>query len=112
MGAAEVGAAVGGAVRVKIGERFGDLRGGETLHFSVPAASTRYWGTGLEVTDGEVIAVDQEQRPALVAHRLGKGVTLLSAYPLESYLASQPMAFEKEETTYRLYRALRDYGHV
>jgi len=28
-------------------EAFGDLRPGETLHFSVPAASTRYWGTDL-----------------------------------------------------------------
>ncbi|HEX9472905.1 MAG TPA: beta-galactosidase [Steroidobacteraceae bacterium] len=111
-GAHMTDAAVVSALTLKIVKPLGDLRPGETLHFSVPAASTRYWGTGLEVTDGEVIAVDQEQRPALVAHRLGKGVTLLSAYPLESYLASQPMAFEKEETTYRLYRALRDYGHV
>jgi len=59
-----------------------------------------------------VIAVDQDQRPALIAHRLGKGVTLLSAYPLESYLASEPMAFEKDQGTYRLYRALRDFGRV
>src|SRR5260221_4983910 len=111
-GAHMTDAAVVSALTLKIVKPLGDLRPGETLRFPVPAASTRYWGTGLEVTDGEVIAVDQDQRPALVAHRLGKGVTLLSAYPLESYLASQPMAFEPEETAYRLYRALRDYGHV
>jgi len=111
-GAHMTDAAVVSALTLKIVKPLGDLRPGETLHFSVPAASTRYWGTGLELSDGEVIAVDQEQRPALIAHRLGKGVTLLSAYPLESYLAGEPMAFEKDQTTYRLYRALRDYGHV
>jgi len=30
------------------------------------------------------------QRPALIAHQLGKGRTLLSAYPLEAWLGSQP----------------------
>jgi len=111
-GAHMTDAAVVSAVTLKFVKPFGELRPGETLRFSVPAASTRYWGTGLEVTDGDVIAVDQDQRPALVAHRLGKGFTLLSAYPLESYLASEPMAFEKNETVYRLYRALRDWGGV
>ena len=111
-GAHMTDAAVVSALTLKIVKPLGDLRPGETLRFSVPAASTRYWGTGLEVTDGEVIAVDQDQRPALVAHRLGKGVTLLSAYPLESYLASEPMAFEKDAAAYRLYRALRDWGGV
>ena len=47
---------------------------------------------------GEVIAVDEKQRPALVAHKLGKGRTLLSAYPLEAWLGSQPEAFENHET--------------
>lgn len=97
-------------VTLKIVKPFGDLRPGATFHFSVPAAAAKYWGTGLEVSDGEVIAVDQQGRPALVTHRLGKGRTLLSAYPLESWLGSQPAAFENEETTYRLYRALRDWS--
>ena len=100
------------AVTLKIIRPLGDLRAGETFRFSLPAANTRYWGTGLEVSDGEVIAIDQDRRPALVAHRLGKGFTLLSAYPLEAYLASQPMAFENHEAVFRLYRALRDWAGV
>ena len=54
--------------------------------------------------------MDQDGRPALVAHALGKGRTLLSAYPIEAWLGNQPMAFENHETTYRLYRALREWG--
>ena len=111
-GAHMTDAVAGSAVTLKIVKPLGDLRAGETFRFSIPAANTRYWGTGLEVTDGVVIAVDRDQRPALVAHRLGKGVTLLSAYPIESYLASQPMAFDNHETAFRLYRALRDWGGV
>jgi hypothetical protein len=111
-GAHMTDAVVGNAATLKIVKALGDLRPGETFRFSIPAANTRYWGTGLEVTDGVVIAIDQDQRPALVAHRLGKGYTLLSAYPIESYLASQPMAFENHESVFRLYRALRDWGGV
>ncbi len=90
----------------------GDLRPGDTLHYAVPAALARYWGTGLEVHGGEVIAVDQAGRPALVANRLGKGRTLLSAYPLEAYLGNQPAAFESGENTHRMLRALRGWSRT
>ena len=97
---------------LKIVKPLGDLKPGDTFHFTAPAAAAKYWGTGLEVDGGEVIAVDQEQRPALVAYRLGKGRTLLSAYPLEAWLGSQPEAFENHETVYRLYGALREWSGV
>jgi endo-1,4-beta-mannosidase len=90
----------------------GDLRPGDTFKLSAPGAVAKYWGTGLEVDGGEVIAVDQDQRPALVAHSLGKGKTLLSAYPLEAWLGNQPEAFEHHETVYRLYRALCQWSGV
>ncbi len=100
----------GTELSLKIVKAFGDLKPGESFHFSVPSASLRYWGTGLAVSDGEVIAVDQQQRPALIARRLGKGRTLLSAYLLESYLANQWSAFDNHDTVYRLYKALRKWG--
>jgi hypothetical protein len=56
--------------------------------------------------------VDQEDRPALVTHTLGAGKTLLSAYPIESYLASTPSAFESGDETHRLYEALREWAGV
>ncbi len=95
---------------LKIVKPLGGLAPGDSFHFTAPGAGARYWGTGLEVDGGEVIAVDDKQRPALVAHRLGKGWTLLSAYPLEAWLGSQPEAFENHDTAYRLYRALREWS--
>ena len=103
---------VASELTLKIVKPFGGLVPGDTFHFTAPGATAKYWGTGLEVDGGDVIAVDDKERPALVAHKLGKGRTLLSAYPIESWLGSQPEAFENHETAYRLYRALRDWGDL
>jgi hypothetical protein len=99
-------------VTLKVVRPLGGLRPGDSLHFALPGGGAKFWGTGLQVTDGEVIAVDQKQRPALVAHRFGKGYTLLSAYPLEAWLGSQPAAFDGGETVYRLYRAMREWAGI
>ncbi len=99
-------------VTLRVVKAFGDLTPGETFHFSAPDSEAKYWGTGLEVGGGEVIAVDQSGRPALVANRLGQGRTLLSAYPLEAYLGNRPMAFDAGETPYRLYRSLLAWSGV
>lgn len=100
------------ALTLKIVKPFGDLRPGETFKFTVPGIEAKYWGTGLEIDGGEVIAVDQDGRPALVAHRIGKGRTLLSAYPLEAYLGNRPLAFENGETAHKLFRALRLWAGI
>ena len=69
-------------------------------------------GALLEVMGGKVIAVDQDGRPALVTNTIGTGKTLLSAYPLETYLANMPAAFEKVESTHRIYEAFRNWTGV
>jgi beta-galactosidase len=97
-------------ITLKIVRPLGNLKPGDTFHFVLPGGTAKFWGTGLQVTDGEVIAVDQKDRPALVAHRLGQGHTLLSAYPLEAWLGSQPAAFDDNETTYRIYRGVREWA--
>jgi hypothetical protein len=111
-GASLVDAATVSEVTLKMVAPFGALRPGDTFHFSVPGASARYWGSLLEVKGGEVIAVDHDGRPALVTRTLGAGKTLLSAYPLESYLANVPSAFERPETTHLLYEGFRDWAGV
>jgi endo-1,4-beta-mannosidase len=111
-GASLVDAATVSEVTLKMAAPFGALRPGDTFHFSVPGASARYWGSLLEVKGGEVIAVDHDGRPALVTRTLGAGKTLLSAYPLESYLANVPSAFERPETTHLLYEGFRDWAGV
>jgi endo-1,4-beta-mannosidase len=91
---------------------FADLKVGDTFHYSVPAGNPRSWGAILSVKGGTVIAVDQDDRPALVANTVGSGKTLLSAYPLENYLASVPSAFDKPENTHRIYQAFRKWSGV
>lgn len=92
---------------------FGNLKPGDVLHFSVPGKDMKYWGTGLATTSGEVLAVDQEGRPALVAHALGKGKTLLSAYPIEAYIGNTVDAFADAAVNYgRLYAALRAWSGI
>lgn len=99
-------------VTLKVVVPFGDLKPGDTFHYSFPGSGSKYWGSMLEVKGGRVIAVDQDGRPALVANTLGRGKTLMCAYPLEAYLAGTPSAFEKPEETYRIYRAFRDWAGV
>ena len=64
------------------------------------------------MTTGRIIAVDQNNRPALVVNTLGKGKTLLSAYPLEHYLANVPGVFDQPENTHRIYEAFCDWVGV
>jgi endo-1,4-beta-mannosidase len=99
-------------VTIKVVAPFGDLRVGETFHYSVPSPGPRSWGVILEVHGGTVIAVDQDNRPALIANSVGSGKTLLCAYPLENYLANVPAVFEKPENTHRIYQAFRQWAGV
>ena len=91
---------------------FGDFKVGDTLHYAVPAATPESWGAILEVSTGKIIAVDQDGRPALVSNTVGLGKTLLSAYPIEHYLANVPAAFDRPEETHRIYAAFRDWAGV
>ena len=91
---------------------FASLKKGDTFHFAIPAASNRYFGAHLEVKGGTVVATDQDGQPALVVNTLGRGKTLLSAYPIESYLAQIPSAFDKPEHNYSLYEAFLQWTGV
>jgi endo-1,4-beta-mannosidase len=99
-------------ITLRIVTPFGDLKVGDTFHYSVPAPGPRSWGAILEVHGGTVIAVDQDNQPALVANSVGSGKTLLSAYPLENYLANVPAVFDKPENTHRIYQAFWEWAGV
>jgi len=111
-GARLVDRAPSSEVTLKIVEPFGDLKPGDTFHYSVPTQTIESWGTLLEVTTGKVIAVDQNGRPALVTNTVGRGKTLLSAYPLEHYLANVTSVFDQPENTHRIYEAFRDWAGI
>ena len=93
-------------VTLRVIAPFGNLHPGDTFHYT-SGDSQSNWAATLDVKGGQVIAVDQVGRPALVANHTGRGTTLLCAYPLELYLASEPSAFDKDQPTYRIYEALR-----
>jgi hypothetical protein len=97
-------------VTLKLVEPFGNIPVGSEFYFPADPSSPRYWPATLNVTGGTVIAVDGSGRPALVTNTCGKGKTLLSAYPLESYLAVQPAVFESPEFTHLLYHALAEWA--
>lgn len=111
-GARMVDRAMGSEVTIRFVAPFGSLKPGDVLHYVVPSSNIASWGVLLEVTTGKIIAVDQDGNPALVINTLGTGKTLLSAYPLEHYLASVPAAFDKPENTQLLYDAFRDWTGV
>src|SRR4029077_12853640 len=104
--------AISSEVTIKMVEPFGNLKPGDTFHYTVPSASIQSWGVLLEVSSGKVIAVDQDGHPALVINSIGAGKTLLSAYPIEHYLARMPAAFDKPENTQQIYAAFRDWAGV
>lgn len=99
-------------VTIKVVVPFGNLKPGDTFHYAVPNPGPRSWGSILEVKGGTVIAVDQEGRPALVANKIGIGHTLLSAYPIETYLANSPAVFDRPEASYRIYQSFRQWSGV
>jgi hypothetical protein len=111
-GARLVDAHVATDVTLKMVAPLGSLAPGDTLRFTAPGGGSRRWGALLEVQGGEVVAVDQDGQPALVAHALGAGGTLLCAYPLESDLAVTPAAFEQAPELDRLYAAIREWSGV
>jgi endo-1,4-beta-mannosidase len=111
-GARLVDRAPSSEVTLKIVEPFGDLKPGDTFHYIVPTQTVESWGALLEVTTGKVIAVDQNGHPALVANTLGRGKTLLCAYPLEHYLANVTSAFDQPENTHKIYDAFRDWAGI
>lgn len=99
-----------GEVTLTFVEPFSDIASGTVFHYQADSNNPRHWPATLDVTDGKVIAVDQDDRPALVVHSFGKGKTLLSAYPLETYLAMLPSVYEHPENTHRIYRALVEWA--
>jgi endo-1,4-beta-mannosidase len=84
---------------------FGGLAPGQTFRYYA-GDDPRRWPATLNLAGGQVVAADQDGRPAIVAHTFGQGKALLCAYPLESYLAAKPAAFDGAENTHALYRAL------
>jgi len=98
-------------VRLTFTEDFFGLRAGDT--FSIPApAGLQGTGALLNVSGGRVVARDHEDNPALVVHDVGRGHTLLCAYPVEFMLGASPNHLEEGSLYWRLYRALKGLAGI
>ncbi len=98
-------------VRLSVVAHFGELVPGDSFCFR-GSGKPGHWPAVLDVKRGQVIATDQDGRPAVIVNTFGKGKTLVCAYPIESYLAGRPGAFEGEEGTHRLYQAFSRWAGV
>ena len=96
------------SVKITFLRDFGNLKKGQTLAYKI-AEKPEHWPVTVCLEGGTVIAEDEKGRPALILNRLGKGMTLMCTYPIESYLAQTPAAFENPENveiSHLIYEAL------
>jgi endo-1,4-beta-mannosidase len=92
-------------IRITTTTTLGTLPAGTTLTFAAAGPEHARAFLPLAATTGEVVAVDQHDRPALVRHRLGDGIAYLGAYPLE-YFGSARRDAHVDDEVWRLYAAL------
>jgi endo-1,4-beta-mannosidase len=91
---------------------FGTLPAGAALAFRTPPAHAPYARAMLPVApvDAEILAVDDQGRPALLRRRVGAGALILCTYPLEHLAAGTPRV--NPDATRELYDALAEAAGV
>jgi hypothetical protein len=91
-------------VVLTVEREFGGLRPGARLEF-VTGSNPHVRGyLPVEPVDAEVLATDQDGRPALVRRSVGTGAMVLCTYPVEAMAAATPEV--NPEQSWRLYAAL------
>ncbi|MGC1237624.1 MAG: cellulase family glycosylhydrolase [Acidimicrobiales bacterium] len=85
-------------------EDLGDLTVGDALTFKVAGNESSRSFLPVEAAGADVLATDQDGRPALLRRRVGKGSMIFCTYPLE-YMAAKTARVNPEDT-WRLYAAL------
>ena len=75
-------------MNVKFMQDFGTLAKEDSLIFNTNSLTRSCAYCPVDVTEAEVIAVDNDYRPALLMNKIGKGRVIFSAYPLEYYVAN------------------------
>lgn len=84
--------APGDRLRLQFAEQFGDIEAGETLEMPTGGGLPAAGWCPVEVGSARVVAVDGQNRPALLVHELGAGRVVFCAYPLEHYAVAVPEA--------------------
>ncbi|MCL5048894.1 MAG: cellulase family glycosylhydrolase [Firmicutes bacterium] len=71
-------------------ENFGHLRSGQTLSFKLPKSMANIGYLPITADKAKIIAVDQNEMPALTLYTKGAGKAVLCTYPLEYFAANRP----------------------
>jgi hypothetical protein len=88
----------------------GRLAAGTQLSFVMAGDGAARAYLPVEPAGAELLAVDDQGRPALLRHRAGAGWMVLCTFPIEHIAASQPDS--NPEPTWQLYSALADEAGV
>jgi len=94
------------ALTIKVVSPFGGLQPGDCFTFQGSGDNHRFWPATLKIMGGEVIAVDQNDRPVLVVQKYGQGYAVLCAAPIEAMLGNTAAAFETNQPAWRIYHAV------
>jgi hypothetical protein len=97
-------------VHFELVDDVGELPKGTKLSFGVGGEGTGRAYLPVEAAGAEVLAVDDQGRPALLRNRTGAGWMVLCTHPLEHWAASRPAA--NPEPTWQLYSALAGISGV
>ena len=98
------------ALTLRFTADFGHIPAGHRLELAVAGNAHARALLPLEPAGAQVIAVDAHDRPALLAHDVGRGRAVLCAYPVEYMAARSPRV--NPEPTWALYDALADEAGV
>jgi endo-1,4-beta-mannosidase len=91
-------------VTLRLRTDLGALPAGTTLSFTTGGNRNLRGYLPVVAAGAEVLATDQDGRPALLRRRVGTGSLVLCVYPLEAMAAATPEV--NPEQTWRLYQAL------
>lgn len=76
-----------GDLNIKFIQDFGTQSEGDSLKFNTNNLNRSCAYCPVDATEAEVIALDADNRPALLMNKIGKGRVIFSTYPLEYYVA-------------------------
>ncbi len=98
-------------MELKFIQDFSDISKGEKFKYQQSGNSRERAFCPVTPTTAEVLAIDGEDRPAILLNSIGKGKVIFSAYPFEYYLANTPEVYKKDKT-FRFYKSLSKMAEI
>jgi len=97
-------------IRFEFVEKLGDIAVGQTLTFTHSGSNQNLGHLPIETAGAKVIAIDQNQMPAITSYENGDGKSFLCTYPLEHFAAN--LANANPNDISKIYRAVAKEANV